>query len=146
MDNVTCETLAGECHGHATGSYPEKEFEMTFWHGEPISITRFEPNGYVDVIHLRGPWTRHGPEFTQWRTDYFSNRMWTHGSQTGDQMFYETEPNKEAPFFDERGKPRWEALYNWCDYVPDPPAQHARWGNICTYDPAVDSLTKTMRN
>ena len=94
----------------------------------------------MDVIHLRNG-RRHGPEFGDYGYKY--NRMWTNGSQTGAKYYYGSEPDyQEAPFFDEVGLPNWTALYNWCDYVPYPSTQHRNYGNTCTYDPAVDELTK----
>ena len=135
--------MAGKCHGHATGDYPGKEFEAIFWHGEPIQIIRFEGSTYVDVITLRGAWTRHGPEFTEYRPTYYYNRMWTNGGQSGAKYYKPDENNTEDAFFDNRGQPRWEALHNWCDVVPNPASAHSRWGETCTYDPAVDVLTKT---
>ena len=145
--DVTCETLAGQCHGEGTGNregYGE-EFALTFWHGSLIHFTKWRWNFNERTMYLRYG-RRHGPEFWRYGDKHYRNRMWTFNNQSGDREFKPEEGFGEtAAFFDINGEPNWPALYNWCDYVPNNSWSnpYARFGNTCTYDPEVDSLTKS---
>ena len=150
LENITCETFLGVCHGEGSGtSNKGDENFTTFWKGEVMRFTDMQNGQHLRTLYVRGG-ERHGPSTYVYNNneDQVVNYMTTDGFVTTGGGGYH-----EEAFFEGQGVPNWHALYNWCDYTTIYPvysfSEHnhvftgrSQLGTHCTYDPDVDSLTK----
>ena len=130
LEDITCDTWVGVCHGAATGtSNKGDENRTTFWKGEVMHFIDFEDGHHLRTKYLRGG-DRNGPEWWYIGEDHYSNRMTSDGYVTGEGRCTSAEECSRTSFYTEDGEPNWPALYNWCPNVTTYPVWNLVAGRL----------------